>query len=404
VLEEMRAFTSVPPEWNILSPSFAEKLDKAGLAARKDALLAACAERIAQDVYPAYARLIAFMEQQEALATTDDGVWKFRDGDAFYVYALQSQTTTDMEPEEVHAIGLSETKRIQEEMDGILKAQGMVEGSVGERMAALAKDPRFLFSNDDAGRAACLEGYRKIIEEVNTGINRVFDLRPAASVAVERVPEFREKGSAGAYYQMPALDGSRPGTFYANLRDMTEIQKYGMRTLAYHEAIPGHHFQIAIQQEIKGPTFRKMPLFTAYTEGWALYAERLAWEEGFQQDPFDNLGRLQAELFRAVRLVVDTGIHYKRWTREQAIDYMIANTGMNPGDVTAEIERYIVNPGQACAYKVGMLKILALRERARAALGDRFDIRAFHNRVLANGALPLAILEKEIDRHIAEAR
>jgi uncharacterized protein (DUF885 family) len=233
-------------------------------------------------------------------------------------------------------------------------------------------------------------------------MNAVFDLRPAASVAVERIPEFRQDGAPGAYYQMPALDGSRPGTFYANLRDMTSLAKFGMRTLAYHEAIPGHHFQIAIQQEIKGPTFRKMPLFTAYTEGWALYAEQLAWEQGFQKDPYDNLGRLQAELFRAVRLVVDTGIHYKRWTRQEAIDYMTANTGMPVDEVTTEIERYIVNPGQACAYKVGMLKILELRARAQQALGDRFDLKTFHNHVLANGALPLDVLEKVIDRYIAD--
>ena len=403
VLSEMGGLTSTPPEQNPMYITFSEKLDAISMIGEdKPRLLEACAAALKDAVYPAYAELIVFMQTQLAVATTDDGVWRLPNGDAFYAYALRSQTTTSLTPEEVHTLGLAETARIQGEMDAILKGEGIADGSVGERMDALSRDPRFLFTDDDAGREECLAGYRSIIEEVDAGMNAVFDLRPAASVAVERIPEFRQDGAPGAYYQMPALDGSRPGTFYANLRDMTSLAKFGMRTLAYHEAIPGHHFQIAIQQEIKGPTFRKMPLFTAYTEGWALYAEQLAWEQGFQKDPYDNLGRLQAELFRAVRLVVDTGIHYKRWTRQQAIDYMTSNTGMPVDEVTTEIERYIVNPGQACAYKVGMLKILELRARAQQALGERFDLKTFHNHVLANGALPLDVLEKVIDRYIAD--
>lgn len=404
VLGEMRNLISKPATQNTLYTTFAEKLDSISMIGdQRDPLLAECATALEGQVYPAYEKLIAFMDKQLAIATDDDGVWKLPNGDAFYAYALRDQTTSRMTPEEVHQLGLRETERIQGEMDAILRGEGLTEGTVGERVLQLNRDPRFLYSNDDAGREACLADYRRIIEEVNAGINTVFDLRPAASVAVERIPEFREDGAPGAYYQMPAMDGSRPGTFYANLRDMSAMAKFGMRTLAYHEAIPGHHFQIAIQQEIEGPTFRKMPLFTAYTEGWALYAEQLAWEQGFQKDPYDNLGRLQGEIFRAVRLVVDTGIHYKRWTRQQAIDYMVANTGMEAAEVTTEIERYIVNPGQACAYKVGMLKILELRERARNALGDKFDIKQFHNHVLANGALPLDVLEKVIDRYMERA-
>lgn len=404
VLGEMRNLISKPATENTLYTTFAEKLDAISMIGdQRDPLLAECATALEGQVYPAYEKLIAFMDKQLAIATDDDGVWKLPNGDAFYAYALRDQTTSRMTPEEVHQLGLRETDRIQGEMDAILRGEGLTEGKVGERVLQLNRDPRFLYSNDDAGREACLADYRRIIEEVNAGINTVFDLRPAASVAVERIPEFRQDGAPGAYYQMPAMDGSRPGTFYANLRDMSAMAKFGMRTLAYHEAIPGHHFQIAIQQEIEGPTFRKMPLFTAYTEGWALYAEQLAWEQGFQKDPYDNLGRLQGEIFRAVRLVVDTGIHYKRWTRQQAIDYMVANTGMEAAEVTTEIERYIVNPGQACAYKVGMLKILELRERARNALGDKFDIKQFHNHVLANGALPLDVLEKVIDRYIERA-
>jgi uncharacterized protein (DUF885 family) len=219
---------------------------------------------------------------------------------------------------------------------------------------------------------------------------------------VQRIPEFKEKTSPGAYYQPPAMDGSRPGTFYANLYDIKATPRYGMRTLAYHEGVPGHHFQLAIQQQQDDlPFFRRVIPAVAYSEGWALYAERLAWELGFQDDPYDNIGRLQAELFRGVRLVVDTGIHYMRWNREQAIDYMISNTGMAESDVVAEIERYFIMPGQALAYKVGMTKLLELRDRARVELGDQFDIREFHRVVLTNGSVPLDILEDLIDEYIA---
>ncbi len=223
-------------------------------------------------------------------------------------------------------------------------------------------------------------------------------------VAVERIPAFKEETSPTAYYHPASLDGKRPGTFFVNLVNSQSYSKLGMRTLAYHEAIPGHHFQISIQQQLKGvPFFRKFIHFTAYIEGWALYAEHLAWEAGFHSNAIDNIGRLQAELFRAVRLVVDTGIHHKRWSREKAIRYMVDNTARNHKEVTAEVERYIVNPGQALAYKIGMLKILELRERARKALGDKFDIRDFHNAVLQHGALPLSILERQIDSYIIKS-
>jgi uncharacterized protein (DUF885 family) len=225
---------------------------------------------------------------------------------------------------------------------------------------------------------------------------------PEGSVEVVPVPEFRQDGAPAAYYFPPSLDGSRPGRFFVNLRDPAEMPRFRMRTLAYHEAVPGHHFQSTIQSELTGvPQFRRVLPFTAYSEGWGLYAERLAWEAGFQEDPYDNLGRLQDELFRAVRLVVDTGIHRKRWSRERAIDYMLDNTGMAENDVVVEIERYFVLPGQATAYKVGMIKLLELRERARAALGDAFDIRQFHELVLGNGDLPLTLLEEQVDAWIA---
>jgi uncharacterized protein (DUF885 family) len=272
-------------------------------------------------------------------------------------------------------------------------------------MKQVSEDPKFYYPDTDQGREQILKDYQEIIDEINRGIDSAFNIRPKMGVEVKRIPEFKEKTSPGAYYEPPALDGSRPGAFYANLYDIKATPKYSMRTLAYHEAIPGHHFQIAIQQELEDiPMFRKFAPFTAYVEGWALYAEYLAWEMGFQSNPMDNLGRLQAELFRAVRLVVDTGIHAKRWTREQAIDYMLKNTGMAESDVIAEIERYIVMPGQATAYKVGMLKILELREKAKTELGDQFDLAEFHDVILKNGALPLDILERLVNQYIKDKK
>jgi uncharacterized protein (DUF885 family) len=272
-------------------------------------------------------------------------------------------------------------------------------------MRKLATSPAQLYPDTDEGRAQILTDYEAIINEVTAGLDPYFATKPKAKVVVKRVPSFAEKTAPGAYYNPPPLDGSKPGTFYANLHDVSETPKYGMRTMAYHEAVPGHHLQIAIAQEIKGlPIFRSVVPFTAYAEGWALYAEQLAWEAGYEKDPLDNLGRLQAELFRSVRLVVDTGLHSKRWTREQAIDYMMINTGMPEAAVIVEIERYLINPGQALAYKVGMIKILELRERAKTALGSKFDIREFHDEVVKNGAMPLAVLERIIDAYVARKK
>ncbi|MFT4854416.1 MAG: hypothetical protein ACI9YR_002817, partial [Bacteroidia bacterium] len=268
---------------------------------------------------------------------------------------------------------------------------------------ALKADPRFYYPDTDEGREQILKDYQSILDEVDLAMDNVFSLRPETGMEVQRIPEFKEKTAPGAYYQPPARDGSRPGVFFANLYDIKATPKYGMRTLAYHEGIPGHHFQVTISQELSGlPIFRTLSPFTAYTEGWALYTEQLAWELGFQDDPFDNVGRLQSELFRAVRLVVDTGIHAKKWTRQQAIDYLLTNTGMPESDVVAEIERYIVMPGQATSYKVGMIKILEVREKAKLALGDTFDIKEFHDVVLKNGAVPLDILERLVDNYIRE--
>lgn len=402
VIAEMESFIAVKPQENILYTSAAEKIDKAGnLAGVREKLLEDAAAAIEQTVYPSYARLIAYFKELKSKTNSDDGVWKFPDGEAFYNQCLRSQTTTNLSADEIHNIGLTEVGRIQAEMRAILDAEGIAGGTVAESMIALSKEPRFLYPNTEEGKKQCIADYQTIIDEIDRSMDAAFDIRPEIGVIVEPIPAFKEKTAPGAYYNSPSLDGSRPGIFSANLRNMEEVPKYGMRTLAYHEAIPGHHFQLAIQQELTGvPTFRKVLPFTAYAEGWALYAEQLAWELGFQDDPYDNLGRLQGELFRAVRLVVDTGIHSKRWTREQAVEYMSANTGMPHGDVVAEIERYIVMPGQACAYKVGMMKILELRERAKTSLGDRFHLPEFHSVVLKNGSMPMEILEQVVDTYI----
>ena len=425
VLDEMKGFIGQSPDNeidienkdekdavrdNILYVNLDTKLNEIGNLSKEDktAYLIRAEEEIRTTVFPAYQKLIDYFNELYSKANDDDGVWKLPNGDAFYTYMLKQYTTTDLRPEDVHEIGHGEVARIKKEMLDILKNQGYEDTTrtLGEVIQELNKEERFQYPNNATGRKEALDDYNRIIDEINNNLDNAFDVRPKAGLEVRRVPEFKEEGSAGAYYNPPALDGSRGGIFYVNLRDMSEIVKFGMNTLAYHEAIPGHHFQIAIQHEIEGvPIFRNILPFTAYSEGWALYAERLAWELGFyDNNPFGNLGRLQAEMFRAVRLVVDTGIHFKKWTREEAIDYMVTNTGMTTSEVTTEIERYIVMPGQACAYKIGMMKILELREKAKNELGENFELREFHDVVLKNGAVPLDILEQIVDDYIVTSR
>ncbi|MBI4622019.1 MAG: DUF885 domain-containing protein [Verrucomicrobia bacterium] len=405
VLTEMRRFVAKPPRENVLFTTFAKKVDELTNLpdADKAALKSRAEAAITSGVYPAYRRLIDTLAALEPKTSTDDGVWKLPEGDAFYAHQLRTFTTTKMTPQEVHELGLREVARIAAEMRAILDAQGHTGGTPGEWLQRLAREPRFLHANDDAGRQAALAEYTRLIEEALVRSRDVIGLAPKAKIEIRRIPEFKEATAPGAYYQRPALDGSRPGVFYANLRDMGEVPKFNMKTLAYHEGVPGHHFQLAIAQETKGlPTFRSLLPFTAYIEGWALYTEWLAVEMGlYQDDPYSSLGRLQDEMMRAVRLVVDTGLHFKRWPREQAIRYMVEHTGMAEASVVSEVERYIVNPGQACAYKIGMLKIQELRRRAEKALGPRFDRREFHDVVLKNGAVPLEILETLIDEWIA---
>ncbi|WP_412971316.1 DUF885 domain-containing protein [Glaciecola sp. MF2-115] len=406
VIDEMQGFVDKPSTENILYTSLHEKMKKADEIpeAQYDDLLSQTKTQIEQTVYPSYQMLIGYFSELENKAGTDDGIWHVPQGDEVYKLALRFFTTTDYSADQIHNIGLAEVDRIQSEMLNILGAEGydIIEGFT-PAINALAADERFYYPDTDEGREQILTDYQTILDEINAGLGDSFSLRPEAGMEVKRIPLFKEKTAPGAYYQQPSIDGARPGVFFANLYDIKATPKYGMRTLAYHEGIPGHHFQIAIGMELEGiPLFRTISPFTAYVEGWALYSEYLAWELGFQDDPFDNIGRLQAELFRAVRLVVDTGIHSKRWTREEAIDYMLNNTGMAESDVISEIERYIVLPGQATAYKVGMMKILEVRSKAKNALGDKFSLGEFHDVILKNGAVPLDIMERLVDQYIAE--
>jgi uncharacterized protein (DUF885 family) len=404
VRDQMVKFSSPPPDSNLLYTHFVAATDTLkGLDPhRRDALRSELAKEVAGTVVPSYRKLIAFVSDQEARATDDDGVWKLPNGDAFYDFALRTFTTSDLPADTIHALGLEEVARLEAQMTALMNQKKLPSGAFGDRMRRMRKDPHFGYPAGDSGRAMILADYGKILDDASQRSNALFDVRPKGRLEVKRVPAFKEATSPGAYYNPPAVDGSRPGVFFANLRDPEETKRPDMRTLAYHEGIPGHHFQLTIAQELKGlPFFRKILPFTAYSEGWALYAERLALENGFHRDAFDSLGAMDAELFRAVRLVVDTGIHRDHWTRRQAIDYMVANTGMDTSAVVTEIERYIVMPGQACAYKVGQLEILRLRQRAMERLGPRFDIRKFHDEVLTHGALPLTLLERVIDDWIA---
>ncbi|WP_445945290.1 DUF885 domain-containing protein [Shewanella sp.] len=405
VLDEMRAFVATPPLENILYASLDKKLNESeGInQAQRQSLLSQTEIAINEQIYPAYGLLIDYFDDLKTKAGTDDGYWRLPQGAEAYKFALKLFTTTDYSPEYIHNLGLLEVDRIQAEMLTIFKQQGVdIDSGYLAAMETFSAKPEFYYEDSDAGRAQILIDYQTILDEIDKGLTSAFNIRPEAGMEVVRIPEFKEKTSPGAYYQPPALDGSRPGRFFANLYDVKTTPKFGMRTLAYHEGIPGHHFQVAIAMELEGmPLIRRFAPFTAYSEGWALYAEQVAFEQGFQSKPEDNIGRLSAELFRAVRLVVDTGIHHKRWAREEAIEYMASHTGMPERDVVAEIERYIVMPGQATAYKVGMLKILALRQKAMDKLGDKFDIGEFHDAVLKNGAMPLDLLEQVIDSYIA---
>jgi uncharacterized protein (DUF885 family) len=355
-------------------------------------------------VVPALDRQMTAVERVRRTANPLAGVWKNPEGEAYYAAKLKWFTTTDMTAEEVHRLGLEQVAEITGRLDALFKSQGLTQGTVLQRLQALNADPVQLFPNDDAGRAKLLGFLNERMADLDRRLPSAFDRLPKAKVRVMRVPPEIQDGAANGYYQSPSIDGARPGAFYINLKDTTEWPRWSLPSLVYHEANPGHHLQIALALEDPSlPLYRRGFLsFSAYTEGWGLYAEQVADELGvYANDPLGRVGLLQSYLFRAARLAVDTGIHHKRWTREQANQWMVQATGDPPGQVAREVDRYATNPGQACSYKVGQTVILRLREDTRRRLGDRFDIKAFHAAVLSTGEVPLTVLERAVAEQLA---
>ncbi|MFB2761196.1 DUF885 family protein [Shewanella xiamenensis] len=389
-------------EDSALLADFRKKVNALSISETEKAQLIADAEKaLVSQVEPAYKTLIAYIKTLEAKADSRDGVWKLPDGEAFYNNALARTTTTHMTADEIHQLGLAEVERIHNEMRAIMKKVNF-NGTLQEFFTFMRDDPQFYYPNTAEGKAAYLADATKLIDNMRSRLDEVFKVKPKAAMIVKQVEAFREKSAGKAFYEQPAPDGSRPGSYYANLYDMKAMPKYQMEALAYHEGIPGHHMQIAISQELKDiPKFRKFGGYTAYIEGWGLYSEYFPKEMGLYADPYSDFGRLAMELWRACRLVVDTGIHAKQWTREQGIAYYVDNTPNAKSDAKKMVERHIVMPSQATAYKVGMIKLLELRHKAEKQLGDKFDIRDFHTLVLANGALPLDVLEEQVDQWIA---
>jgi uncharacterized protein (DUF885 family) len=411
VLEQARAVvTGAPFDGDGDAPLWADaKLKIDVLAAngkidapRAQALRAAATAALTERFKPAYDALIAWVEtelpQADEIAT---GVWKLPEGPAYYEQRLAASTTTEMTADEIHGLGLREVERLKAEMEAIRQQVGF-EGTLQEFFTFVREDPRFYFPNTDEGREAYLQAARDYLGVIEQRLPEFFGLLPKADLVVKRVEAFREQPGAAQHYVGATPDGSRPGTYYAHLIDMGAMPRPQMENIAYHEGLPGHHMQISIAQELEGvPTFRRQSGFGAYGEGWGLYAEWLAKEMGGYADPYSDFGRLTGEIWRAIRLVVDTGLHAKGWTEEEAVEYFIANSPAAEGQIRSEIRRYIVTPGQATAYKIGMLKIQELRAEAEAALGAAFDIRAFHDTVLGGGALPLSILERRVDGWVA---
>ncbi len=397
VITEMNEFIKPFPKDNPLYKVFIEKTKDYKFCEK---LAPKVEEAINIYVYPAYKMLIDYFKHLDDVVKESNGVWSLPNGEEYYKKCLKEHTTTNYTPEEIYNIGIKEVNRIENQMREVLHKLGKqnIENPT-MTIAEIGKQDKFKYPNTKEGKKRCIADYSKFLNEITSKLDSYFNVRPKAKLEVRAIPEFKEKTAPGAYYQPSDLGGGRPGIFYVNVRDMDEITKIDMKTLAFHEGIPGHHFQIAITQESKSiPLFRRLVPYTAYAEGWAMYTEQLAREIGmYEKDPYSLLGSLDSELFRAVRLVVDTGIHFKKWSREEAIEYMMEHSISSKESIISEVERYFVMPGQACAYKIGMIKMLELRERMREAKGSNFDIKEFHNLVLLNGAMPLNILEDLID-------
>ena len=407
VIEQLNEFINFNYEEHPLFTQFMKKVKDLNLDSEKEFLFEEAIKRgIDESVTPGFILLKDFMVKTQKSANKNHGIWSQPNGDEYYKLRIRSYTTTDYSPEEIHQMGLSEVERISTRMKEILVMLDYDENkTVGVLMNELNESPQFLYADTPDRKDIVVNDYMEMVNEAIDVMTDYFHTMPKADVIVKAIPEYSEQTAAGGYYQAPALDGSRPGVFYANLYDIKQTPTYSMRTLAYHEATPGHHHQIAHSLENDSLTmYRRFGYRTsAFSEGWALYAERLALEVGLAENPYDELGILQSEIFRAVRLVVDTGMHYKRWTREEAMEYMKSKTGMSDTEVRVEIERYIVWPGQALSYKVGMIKILELREKAMNELGNKFNIKDFHSAVLDHGNPPLFIVEEMVEKMIEES-
>ena len=404
VIRQLYELINYKDDENPLMQIFIKKISSLGINDDQvNNLVSELSAVIKSDVKPGFKLILDYMEENYVSSNVNHGVWSLPNGNEFYALRLRSYTTTNYTAEEIHQIGLNEVARIGNRMKEIFLELGYeVNKPIGKMMNELNENPEFLYEDTPDRKEIVIKDYNKMVKEAEEDVRPYFEKFPKSPVEVRAVPEYSEKTAAGGYYQAPSLDGSRPGVFYANLYDIKQTPKFGMRTLTFHEAVPGHHFQIALNQENEDLTlYRKLGYRTsAYTEGWALYSEQLAVEVGMTKDLYDELGVLQSEMFRANRLVVDTGIHYKKWTREKAMEYMKETTGMSDTEVRVEIERYIVWPAQATSYKMGMLQILELRDKAKNEMGDKFDLKQFHSIVLDQGIVPLFILEDLIDEWI----
>lgn len=406
ILQQQRGFVAKTPADTILVQSLKRRITAVqGLdAAQADKALARATQITTEEVFPAYQHQIAVIAALQAKAVHDGGIWRVKDGGEFYATALRAYTTTTLTPDEIHKMGTDLVASIGAEMDAILKAQGLTKGTVAARVAKLSADPKEIFPNTDKGREELLKSLNEQIAALQPLLRENFAMLAKAKLEIRRVPPYREAGAPGGYYESGALDGSRPGYYYINLRDTKEWPKFTLPTLTYHEGEPGHHWQISIAQEAgELPLVRRTLLGNSgFSEGWGLYAEQLADEMGvYENYPLGRLGYLQSAAFRASRLVCDTGLHHKRWSREQAIDYMLQATGDQKSSVTTEIERYCVWPGQACAYMVGREVIRKVRDDAKVALGEKFDLKKFHDVVLKSGPVPLSVLSENVKRWVS---
>ena len=401
-LVQLDAIRKVPAEQSVMVTSLVRRTKAKNVPGD---YAAAATKAVTEKVYPALDRQIAYVKEVRAKATHDAGVWKLPNGKQYYADSVLFWTTSDMSPEEIHKKGLEVVADYTARIDADMNKLGLKGGTVGQRLAGMFKNPKFIYPNTDAGKDQLLADLNKKVRAIRARLPQYFGVLPKADLIIKRVPKYSEAGAAGGYYNPPSLDGKRPGMYYINLRDTAEQPSWLLSTLTYHEGIPGHHLQGSIANETQLPMIRKISFFSAYVEGWALYAEQLADEIGmYADDPWGRIGYMHDAMFRGVRLVVDSGIHAMKWTREQAIKYYMDALGDPEGSTATEVERYCVWPGQACAYMLGKLTILKLRDKAKAALGAKFDIRQFHDAILTCGAVPLSVLETVVDNYIASKK